>query len=179
MEAVAGERPSVVAMFREYAVLERLRSSTGVTPLEYQRWLDLRTRLEAQLPQVPGDRRRFERTPTRLKVGFKSERSLQRAVIRNLSRGGVFVATPFAADVGTSLELLLRIDDTGELVEIPGVVVSSNVSDGISTARMGMGVRFERLDPRQQAWVDALLTASGELASLDASANVEAPATEH
>ncbi len=147
-------------MFREYAALERLRSGAGVTPLEYQRWLDLRTRLESKLTQQHGERREFDRKPTRLRVDFRSEQSLHRAVIRNLSRGGVFVATPFAAEVGTTLILLLQIQDTGESVEVPGVVVTNNVADGFSTARMGMGVRFEGLSEQQQEWVDSLLVDS-------------------
>ena len=35
----------ILPLLREYRVLERKRSDEGVTPLEYQRWLDLKRRL--------------------------------------------------------------------------------------------------------------------------------------
>ena len=60
----------------------------------------------------------------------------------NLSRGGLFVNTAFPAEPGTRLELKLRIESTGETLQIPVEVVSNNVGDGFATRELGMGVRF-------------------------------------
>ena len=38
--------PSPQDLLREFARLNRLRRDAGVTPLEFQRWLDLRQKLE-------------------------------------------------------------------------------------------------------------------------------------
>ncbi|MBW2424066.1 MAG: hypothetical protein JRG86_07450 [Deltaproteobacteria bacterium] len=65
----------LMPLLREFGNLERQRVGTGVTPLEYQRWLDLKTQMGRNFaagdPAVrslggAGDR------PTRLRVAFES-----------------------------------------------------------------------------------------------------------
>lgn len=150
----------LLPLLREYRVLERKRSDEGVTPLEYQRWLDLKRRLSANLTEGPptgdSERRAALRVPTRLKVEFPTPGGFDTARIRDLSQGGLFVATPFTAEIGTELELRVRIGSTGEVIELPAVVVTNNVANGFATADLGMGMRFRGLSVEQKARIHQL-----------------------
>ncbi len=131
-----------------------------MTPLEYQRWLDLKHRLTAGLSDGPPvgsrERRASLRVPTRLRVEFATAGGFERARIRDLSQGGIFVATPFAAELGTELVLRISIESTGDVIELPAVVVTNNVEDGFTTGNLGMGLRFRTLSPEQKARIHQL-----------------------
>jgi uncharacterized protein (TIGR02266 family) len=147
----------LLPLFREYMGLEKRRGDQGVTPPEFQRWLDLKRILGKHFQKGPDrEQRQSPRVETRMRVEFKSAEHFRDATIKNLSRGGVFVATPFAAEVGTELILRIHIRATGEDLEVPGVVVSNNIADDQTTSNLGMGVRFGNLSDEQRASLDAL-----------------------
>ena len=128
-------------LLREYAQLNRRRKDDGITPLEFQRWLDLRKRLERAFPDKPalglgGD--------TRICVEFASLVALAKAVMMNLRPVGLFVPTPFAPEEGPRFELRVTVRDTREVFDSPVVVVFQNVGPEFSTTALGMGVRFTR-----------------------------------
>ncbi len=133
----------------EFRALDRDRVGAGLTPLEYQRWLDLKRMLDARLQPTPDPTE-----PPRLRVEYRDEAKLVASLIRELPQGGLFVGTPFAPEIGTELVLCIHVRSTGESVELPGIVVSNNVGDGFSTAELGMGVRLRRLDAEQRAWAE-------------------------
>ncbi len=140
MTPVAG--PSPQDLLREFAQLNRRRKESGITPLELQRWLDLRRKLEKQFPgrPPPGGGR------TRVLVEFETRRALRRAIMAKLRPIGLFVPTPFAAEPGTKFELRVTVEETGDVYDSPVVVISSNVGPDLSTQSLGMGVRFARAD---------------------------------
>ena len=147
----------LLPLFREYMGLEKRRGSQGVTPLEFRRWVDLKRTLGKHFQRGPErEQRQSVRVETRMRVEFKSAEHFRDATIQNLSRGGVFVATPFAAEVGTELILRIHIQATGEDLEVPGIVVSNNIGGDQSTSRFGMGVRFGNLTDEQRTRLDAL-----------------------
>jgi len=155
----------LLPLVREYGVLERKRLGDGLTRLEYQRWLDLHQQLDRHFPKSAeqealasgqAERRAHPRIPTRLLVHYRSPGELRQAIIRNVSRGGLFIETAFAPPVGTRLQVRLRVDDGGEEVEVPCEVVSVNISADLGARRPGMGVKFDHLSPSQQAAVDRL-----------------------
>ncbi len=133
-------------LFREYMHLDRKRTGDGLTPHEYQRWrllsLELGKRFSKGPPKGGSERRDSVRVPTRLKVSFKSPDAVSQALMTNISRGGLFVNTPFPPEPGTRLELKIRIESTAETLQVPVEVVSSNVGEGFKTGELGMGVRF-------------------------------------
>jgi len=110
-----------------------------VTPLEYQRWLDLGRRLEREFPtgKPPGSR-----GESRVLVEFSSRASLRDAVMFNVRPIGIFVNTPFAPERGTQLEIRVRLAETEELFRSRVEVVSNNVGPDYSTQALGMGLRF-------------------------------------
>jgi len=144
----------LLPLLREFGMLERKRVGTGVTPLEYQRWLELRDRMRAEFPEgrrpQGDDRRTSKRVPTRMIAEFQNPEHLKQAVVRNISRGGLFLNTPFAAELGTQLVLKVKISETGDLAEIPCEVVSANVDADLSHSKVGMGLKFKSLSPAQK-----------------------------
>ena len=134
--------PSPQKLLREFARLNRRRKDSGITPLELQRWLDLRSKLEKEFPgrPPPGG------GTTHVVVGFESRHALRRAIMANLRPIGLFVPTPFAAEPGTKFELTVTVEETGESFTGPGIVASNNLGPGFSTQSLGMGVRFASED---------------------------------
>ena len=148
--------------FREYVELERKRTGGGLTPLEYQRWLDLDGRLGSKFGDGAGGAPHARSRPaTRLVVEFRSPEHFCDAYIGELARGGVFVHTPFAPEIGTELVLRVQIRAPRQTVELPGVVSSNNVSNGFSTDYLGMGVHFSKLEPEQRLALDELFALAG------------------
>jgi Tfp pilus assembly protein PilZ len=127
------------ALLREYAALDQRRQGDGVTPLEYQRWLDLRARLARAFPGRPPP---GGAGPVVLCVEFATRARLAASVMMNLRPVGLFVNTPFAAERGARFSLRVRLVETGEEFTSPVVVVSNNVGPDFSTAKLGMGLRF-------------------------------------
>jgi Tfp pilus assembly protein PilZ len=157
----SADDPSVqdhLSLFREYAVLERKRKSGGVSPLEYQRWVDLDQRLGSKFHK---NGEAADRRDTRLLVEFHSPEDLRRAYISELTRGGVFINTPFAPEIGTELVLRVRIHTTQQTLELPGVIASNNVSGGFSTEFLGIGVHFRKLEPETRLALDDLFAGVG------------------
>lgn len=139
-------------LLREYAALNRLRANEGVTPLEYQRWAELRRQLQAAFPQRPPPGIDGE---ARLKVEFPSRDALKAAVMFNVRPIGIFVNTPFALKIGERVEVRVHL---GETEVVPGrmEVVSNNVGPDFSTAALGMGMRFLDETCALRALVDSL-----------------------
>ncbi len=149
----------LLPLMREYGSLERKRIGEGVTPLEYQRWLDLRDRIGKNVEKKPSkppevhERRRGERRTTRLLAVYESRDELINAIITNISPAGLFLSTAFTAPVGTRLLVRVHLSRSDEDVEIPCTVVTS-IGDNVHTlgsTDMGMGLKFEQLDAVQAA----------------------------
>ena len=154
----------LMPLMREFGSLERQRLGAGVTPLEYQRWLDLKGRIgqafarsrEAGLAAMgPGAAR--ER-PTRLLVGYWNRKELIEALVDNVQPIGLFVPTPFAARTGTSFLLQLSLEVEGERAELPAKVVTSITQGAHTLSTMSMGMALKLLEPsRTQAAAVAAL----------------------
>ena len=126
-------------LLREFVALNRKRSGAGITPLEFQRWLDLSQQLRRKFPDHPP---LGERGATRICVEFASRVALKDGVMLNGRPIGTFVATPFAPEKGTKFELRVLVVETGEEFESQVEVVSMNVGPEFSTQYLGMGLRF-------------------------------------
>jgi len=148
----------VALPFREYIHLERKRTGEGLSPLELQRWTRLKRMLGKEfspgLSDECADQRHSVRVPTRLAVAFRDLGELQRCLMTNLSRGGVFIATQQPAEIGTRLELQLHIEETGERIDAPTEVVSRDVGPGLASGERGMGLRFLEMKPETQRAID-------------------------
>ena len=90
------------------------------------------------------DRRRYPRVPVnkRFLVRFENTRKLRALVVRDLSRGGLFLRTPCPRPEGTKIEVILELPD-GTKFPLEGVVVRE--SKPPSPDGPGNGIRFENL----------------------------------
>ena len=146
-------RTSPHDLLREFAGLNRRRRGEGVTPLEYQRWLDLGRRLEETFPSQPALGRKGK---VCLIVDFANEKELAASVMMNVRPVGLFVNTPFPPDRGTQLDLRVRILDSGQVYASRVSVVSNNVGPDFSTQALGMGLKFRDSRCELRARLDVL-----------------------
>lgn len=148
------------ALLREYAQLDRKNSAAGLTPAELLRSTMLKRELVRHFsPGVndqQADRRQSLRVPMRLRVSFSSEKDLQNCLMTNLSRSGVFIRTMSPVEIGTSLTLRIRIEETGDVIEAPATVVSRNTGPGFERGQQGMGMRFDDLPPEAEKHIAGL-----------------------
>ena len=124
---------------REVVSLNKRRTGEGITPLEYQRWLDLSAKLREDFPGHPPLGGRGE---TCIRVEFHDLEDVRASTMLNVRPIGIFVSTPFAAEVGASFGLVAFVKDTQAAYRSRVEVVSNNVGPDYSTANLGMGLKF-------------------------------------
>lgn len=160
-------------LMREFGTLERQRLHAGVTPLEYQRWLDLKGKIgksfaktrRAGLERAGGESSNESAGArlTRLVLEYRSRDELLDSVVDHIRPVGLFVPTPFAAEVGTNFLARVTLELEGDSADLPVCVVTS-ISEGaqtLSTMSMGMGVKLLKPNRAQAAGVSKLF--AGEL----------------
>ncbi len=151
---------NISRLFLEYARLDRRRTGRGLSVKGLERWSELRCQLEQQLgggtPSEGSERRSSLRVPTRLNCSFESIGTLQKAMITNLSRSGMFIVTSSPLPIGTKLDLYILIEETGEEMQVPAKVVSNNVGPSFALRQTGMGVSFSQELPALTEQLDDL-----------------------
>ncbi len=111
---------------REFGDLARKRVGVGVTPLQYQRYLDLRSRMgrrfsdKGEIREQGGNRRAKPPSVTRLVVPYINRAALISSIIENIKPAGFLVNTPFAAEIGTCFLVKVSLDQEGESADFPG-----------------------------------------------------------
>ncbi len=137
-------------VFRDYARLEKKRAHGELSSEELARWTACNTVLAKRL--TPGGRdelashRDSVRVPTRLVVSFTNVGEIRQCLMTDLSRGGLFIRTDRPVDLGTRLEVNIRIDDKNTLVKVQAEVVTHNIGPNFRTHERGMGLRFLDMD---------------------------------
>jgi uncharacterized protein (TIGR02266 family) len=150
----------LLPLVREFGALEKRRGTDGVTPVEYERYLELREILARHVsePSTPAgaERRKNMRVPTRLLIEYRTADQLREAIIHNVSQGGLFISTDAPLEFGTKFTLCLAVGEMRRRLEVPCEVVTNNVAGACSTDGPGMGIRFAPLDVEQRHAVDLL-----------------------
>ncbi len=145
--------PTPQDMLREVVALNKRRTTEGITPIEYQRWLDLSAKLRKAFPDHP---RLGGRGLTQIRIDFRDEKELLESTMFNIRPIGLFISTPFAAEVGSKFGVVVFVKATGEELRAKVEVVSNNVGPGFSTAMLGMGLRFAQRDSELRAALEKL-----------------------
>jgi hypothetical protein len=149
----------LMPLMREFGDLARRRVGVGVTPLEYQRYLDLKGQIgqnfagKGALGVIGRNRRGDSSSPTRLLACYRNRAELLSSIVDGIKPAGLLVMTPFAAEVGTRFLLKLSLEQEEEIAEVPATVVTS-ISQGsftLSTTDMGMSLKIDKMNPRQSA----------------------------
>ena len=121
-------------------------------------------RIAPKKPAADTDERRSEprlgvATPVIVKVAHVGEVVGGRSV--NVSRSGIFIATPNGAPppaVGTYLDLEIALPDRRLLLHAIGEVVRHGVANGVA----GVGVLFREISYESQELIDELLARQKE-----------------
>jgi hypothetical protein len=126
-------------ILRKVVALNKRRAGEGLDPLEYQRWLDLSSKLRQEFPCHPPLGGRKE---THIRIEFSDYDALLDATMFNIQPIGIYINTPFAADVGAKFGLNVFIKESQSSYRGGVEVVSNNIGPDFSTANLGMGMRF-------------------------------------
>jgi uncharacterized protein (TIGR02266 family) len=145
-------------LLRAYLALDKRRKSGGLSPADMARWTQLKNALhrhfEPDVEEKHAESRGSVRVPLSLNVDFESRGEIRKCLMKNLSAGGIFVATESPLPIGTPFNVRIRIEKTGEEVELPGEVVSLGVSPDLAEEAHGMGIRFVNLTADQKRLVE-------------------------
>ena len=144
-------------LLRAYLALDKRRKADGLSPTEMARWSQLKSALNRHFePSVKEQHERSResvRVPLDLNVNFESRGEVHKCLMKNLSAGGIFVATESPLPIGTPFNVRIRIEKTGGEVELPGEVVTVGVSANLAEEKHGMGIRFVNLTEAQSKQV--------------------------
>ncbi len=147
-------------LLRAYLALDKRRKAGGLSPADMARWSQLKNALhhhfEPGVEEQHAKSRASVRVPLSLNVDFESRGEVRKCLMKNLSAGGIFVATESPLPIGTPLNVRIRVERTGEEIELPGEVVSVEVSANLAEEERGMGIRFVNLDEAQREQVAEL-----------------------
>jgi type IV pilus assembly protein PilZ len=158
----------VAESFRAFVFLDRKQARKGLSPAELARWKALKRELSRELSggcdDERADQRGSLRVPVKLRVSFASMGELGQALMTNLSRGGLFVATDRLLEIGTRLTLRLHVEGASKGLEVQAEVVSQDLGPRGDPKR-GLGLRFVETEGALRKELDALyeraLTAAG------------------
>ncbi len=157
------------ANFRVFVFLDRKQAREGLSPSELVRWTALKRELAREFSGDADTQRAHQRSslrlPTKLRVSFASLGALGQALITNLSRGGVFIATDHLLEIGTRVTLRLHVDQPGKDVEAQAEVVSQNLGPRGDPKR-GIGLRFVDAEPAVRHELDPLYERALEAAGI-------------
>ncbi|HZO10250.1 MAG TPA: TIGR02266 family protein [Myxococcota bacterium] len=149
----------IAARFREFVFLDRRRAHGPLSPSEFTRWTLLKRLLGRELQGAHADSRADQRdslrVPAQLRVSFGSLGELGEALITNLSRGGLFVATSHPLEIGTRVTLHVQLAGEEKDLEVVADVVSQNLGPR-GTPQRGLGFRFAEVEGELRKRLDAL-----------------------
>jgi len=152
--------PDMPGLLRAFLALDKRRKAGGLSPAEMTRWSQLKTALnkhfEPHVDEKHAKSRQSVRVPLDLNVAFESRGEVRKCLMKNLSAGGIFVATEAPLPLGTPFNVRIHIERTGEEIELPGEVVSVGASVDLSAEQHGMGIRFVNLSDAQREQVAEL-----------------------
>jgi uncharacterized protein (TIGR02266 family) len=141
-------------LLRAFLALDKRRKAGGLSPTDMARWSQLKSALnrhfEPSIKEQHSRSRESVRIPLDLNVNFESRGEVSKCLMKNLSAGGIFVATESPLPLGTPFNVRIRIERTGEEIELPGEVVSVGASADLAEEKHGMGIRFVNLNEAQR-----------------------------
>jgi len=149
--------PDMPGLLRAYLALDKRRKAGGLSPGDMARWSQLKATLnrhfQPDIQEQHAQSRASVRVPLSLNVSFESRGEVRKCMMKNLSAGGIFVASESPLPIGTPFNVRIHIEKTGEEVELPGEVVSVGASADLAHDEHGMGIRFVNLTEEQRQQV--------------------------
>lgn len=112
----------------------------------------------ARQQAIYDERRTHQRTTFIADIGFSSDSNFYTGFTRDISEGGVFVATYNVFPVGTVMELELQVPDTGAPIQVKGEVRWSAEANEDSDGHPGVGLRFLDLSEADRRRIDRFVS---------------------
>jgi len=142
--------------------LDETRSERALSPEEQERWFDAKEQIEllgtANTDRPPSSRRQMLRVPTELDVTFADAAGFEKAYLRNISEGGVYIETSHVFEIGDRFELNILVEDPGASLELPVEVVWVNASPSAASGlKPGAGVAWLTLLPEQRILIKSII----------------------
>lgn len=118
--------------------------------------------LMQNLLRVPGAVRTFERVPLTVQVGLRGENSVYLGASKNISDGGLFVATTDPRPVGDHFPVEFMLPNEDKPIHCVVEVMWIRRNDGTLRAgeMAGMGLKFLALDAKDQKRVTTFVAKS-------------------
>jgi uncharacterized protein (TIGR02266 family) len=96
--------------------------------------------------------------PTRLEVRFEDARGFERAYLRNISEGGVYVATSRDMRMGDRFQLSVTVEEPAQRLELAVEVVWVNRTPSPSSGlEPGVGVAWLALSQEEKRAIKAIV----------------------
>ncbi len=158
-DAMSTELERAIANFKR---LDETRSERALSPEEQERWFDAKEQIEllgtANTDRPPSSRRQMLRVPTELDVTFADAAGFEKAYLRNISEGGVYIETSHVFEIGDRFELNILVEDPGASLELPVEVVWVNASPSAASGlKPGAGVAWLTLLPEQRILIKSII----------------------
>jgi uncharacterized protein (TIGR02266 family) len=155
------------AAIQEFKALDNRRDDGALNVEEQARWEALKDMLErvtmpdtdAAPPSVdaaPSSRRRSLRVPARMEVSFEDAKGFERAYLRNISEGGVYIETDKDLAMGHRFDLAMRVEAETLELRVEVVWINANPSPSSGLAR-GVGVAWLDLPSEDKRTIKAII----------------------
>jgi len=140
-----------------------LKRSQGLSSAEESLYQELLLKLgkliDGKVLRPQQQKRKNLRVNTSRHVQFASGAALQKAMMHNISGGGLYLATKDFLAIGSKVELKIEVSTSQKPLELDAVVTWVNPK-GIEQLPPGMGLRFENLSREQNQKLKDLLHSS-------------------
>ena len=103
------------------------------------------------------DNRRESRLPIDVKVDYRTAGSFITDYTKNISRGGLFIATSLPLEVGTRVRLRLTLPDGDAPFALDGVVKWVSTLRDKDAHPPGMGIEFVDFDEKVKTKLESLV----------------------
>ncbi|HHH30878.1 MAG TPA: TIGR02266 family protein [Polyangiaceae bacterium] len=146
------------AKIRLFKELDDKRAQEGLTEDEQAQWMECKEAIERFLAEgddlPPSSRRSSLRVPSQMAISFESAGDFYKAYLRNISEGGVYIATQEDLRMGDRFLLTVTVGDGYEQVtlNVEVVWVNKQPSPG-SGLDPGVGVAWLDLTPDKKALI--------------------------
>jgi uncharacterized protein (TIGR02266 family) len=156
---VKDELIQTIAKFKK---LDDKRTNEGLSDDEREEWFALKDVIEQEVfpdsAPPPSSRRDSLRVPTSMDVTFEDAQGFERAYLRNISEGGVYLETKSPLPMGTRFDLASTIADSGEAVKLRVEVVWVNSNPSPSSGlKPGVGVAWLDLPADEKALIKSIV----------------------
>ncbi len=108
------------------------------------------------------ERRRYERKPIHVRIRYKVVDQFLEDYVKNISLGGIFVATSRPLPVRTRLRIQFSLPGMTSVLETEGIVVHTIRKRGKGGAGVsGMGIKFSDLSSEAKKMLEAYVVRRG------------------